>query len=334
TILAEQHYSTFYERMKRYPVRIALLCRFNTGEEQQAIVEDLKQGKIDIVIGTHRLLSDDVSFNNLGLLIIDEEQRFGVMHKEKLKKMRATVDVLTMTATPIPRTLYMSLMGARDMSQLETPPQNRLPIKTVVSPYNQGMIRDAITFELSRKGQVYFVTDKIMGIEKIAADINGLCPNASISVAHGSMHAKDLESTMLNFIKGDVDVLISTTIIESGIDIPNANTIIINNADRFGLADLYQLRGRVGRFKKQAFAYLVISKKGTYTHNAARRLNTIHRFTELGSGFKIAMRDLEIRGAGNILGTEQHGYINSIGFDLYCRLLKGAVEAYKITLRI
>jgi transcription-repair coupling factor (superfamily II helicase) len=332
TILAEQHFSTFSERMKRYPVQIALLCRFNTKDEENAIVDGLRNGKIDIVIGTHRLLSSDIRFCNLGLLIIDEEQRFGVVHKEKLKKMRTTIDVLTMTATPIPRTLYMSLMGARDMSQLETPPQNRLPIKTIVSPYNLGMIRNAIQFELSRKGQVYFVTDRIQGIEEIYKDVTGLCHSARVAIAHGSMHAKDLESTMMNFIKGEIDILLSTTIIESGIDIPNANTIIVNNADRFGLADLYQLRGRVGRFKRQAFAYLLISKKGSFTDNAARRLDTIHKFTELGSGFKIAMRDLEIRGAGNILGTEQHGYINSIGFDLYCRLLRGTIEAYKNTL--
>jgi transcription-repair coupling factor (superfamily II helicase) len=275
-----------------------------------------------------------VAFKELGLVIIDEEQRFGVKHKESLKKLRLMVDVLTMTATPIPRTLYMSLMGAKDMSQLETPPQDRLPIKTIVSRYDDNVIKDAIEHEVGRKGQVYFVTDKIMGIEKIAANLARLCPNVKIDVGHGQMPSKALESTMIKFIKGETDVLISTAIIESGIDIPNANTIIINNADRFGLSDLYQLRGRVGRFKRQAFAYLIMSREGTFTTNAKSRLDTIHKFTELGSGFKIAMKDLEMRGSGNILGAEQHGYIDAIGFDLYCRLLKGAVETYRNTLKI
>ena len=333
TILAEQHYNTFSTRMKKYPVRIAMLSRFKSKSEQVAILNELSDGKIDIVIGTHRLLTPDVSFKDLGLLIIDEEQRFGVRHKEKLKRLRLTIDVLTMTATPIPRTLYMSLMGAKDMSQLETPPQDRLPIKTVISTYNEKLIRDAIEYEIARKGQVYFVTDRIGGIEKLAKDTSKLCSKANIAIAHGEMHSKVLEETMLKFIKGETDVLVSTTIVESGIDIPNANTIIINNADRFGLADLYQLRGRVGRFKRQAFAYLLISREGSFSSNAERRLSTIHQFTELGSGFKIAMKDLEIRGAGNILGTEQHGYINSIGFDLYCRLLRGAIDTYKKTLR-
>ena len=334
TILAEQHYNTFLARMKRYPVSVAMLSRFRSEAEQAQILKSLQEGKIDIVIGTHRLLSSDVSFKDLGLVIIDEEQRFGVKHKESLKRMRLMVDVVTMTATPIPRTLYMSLMGAKDMSQLETPPQNRLPIKTSVSRYDDKLIKDAIEYEIGRKGQVYFVTDKIMGIEKIAANLARLCPAVRIDVGHGQMPSKALESTMLKFIKGDTGVLISTAIVESGIDIPNANTIIINNADRFGLSDLYQLRGRVGRFKKQAFAYLIISSGGVFTTNVKNRLDTIHKFTELGSGFKIAMKDLEMRGAGNILGAEQHGYINAVGFDLYCRLLKGAVETYKKTLRI
>lgn len=331
TILAEQHYNTFSTRMKKYPVRIAMLSRFKSESEQALILKELSDGKIDIVIGTHRLLTPDVSFKDLGLLIIDEEQRFGVRHKEKLKRVRLTIDVLTMTATPIPRTLYMALMGAKDMSQLETPPQDRLPIKTVISTYNEKLIRDTIEYEIAREGQVYFVTDRIEGIEKLAKDISRLCSKANIAIAHGEMHSKTLEETMLKFIKGETDVLVSTTIIESGIDIPNANTIIINNGDRFGLADLYQLRGRVGRFKRQAFAYLLISREGSFSSNAERRLSTIHQFTELGSGFKIAMKDLEIRGAGNILGTEQHGYINSIGFDLYCRLLRGAIDTYKKT---
>ncbi len=333
TILAEQHYTTFCERMRKYPVKIAMLSRFRSKSEQYSILKALADGGVDIIIGTHRLLSSDVSFKDLGLLIIDEEQRFGVRDKERLKRMRFILDVLTMTATPIPRTLYLSLMGAKDMSQLETPPQNRRPIKTIVSKYDGDTIRRAIREELSRSGQVYFVTDRVMGIEKLYRDVSKLSPEGRIEIAHGQMAPKALEASMLRFIRGETDVLISTTIIESGIDIPNANTIIINNADRFGLADLYQLRGRVGRFKRQAFAYFLISKKGTFTSNAERRLASINKFTELGSGFKIAMKDLEIRGAGNILGSEQHGYINSIGFDLYCRLLKGAIDAYKKTLR-
>lgn len=333
TILAEQHYTTFCNRMRKYPVEIAMLSRFKSKLEQRLILKELCDGRIDIIIGTHRLLSSDVSFKNLGLLIVDEEQRFGVRHKEKLKRLRLMIDVLTMTATPIPRTLYMSLMGAKDMSQLETPPQNRLPIKTVISKYNDKVIKDVIRHELARKGQVYFVTDRIRGIEKLAKDISRLCIHAKVEIAHGAMPSNALEKTMLKFIKGQTDVLVSTTIIESGIDIPNANTIIINNADRFGLADLYQLRGRVGRFKRQAFAHLLISKTGAFSSKAERRLSAIYKFTELGSGFKIAMRDLEIRGAGNILGTEQHGYINSIGFDLYCRLLRGAIDTYRKTLR-
>ncbi len=333
TILAEQHYNTFCSRMEKYPVHIAMLSRFRSKAEQRLILEDLGKGKVDIVIGTHRLFSPDIKFKNLGLVIIDEEQRFGVRHKERLKRLRLTVGVLTMTATPIPRTLYLSLMGAKEMSQLETPPQDRLPIKTTISKYDERLIKKAIEYELARKGQVYFVTDRIRGIEKLARSLSRLCPRAKIEVAHGAMYSKALEKAMLKFIKGQTDVLVSTTIVESGIDIPNANTIIINNADRFGLADLYQLRGRVGRFKRQAFAYFLISRSGAFTTNATNRLEAIHKFTELGSGFKIAMRDLEIRGAGNILGTEQHGYINSIGFDLYCRLLRGAIDTYKKTLR-
>jgi len=333
TILAEQHCATFRARMKRYPVNIAMLSRFKSKGEQASIVKHIREGAVDIVIGTHRLLSPDISFKDLGLLIIDEEQRFGVRHKERLKRLRLIVDVLTMTATPIPRTLYMSLMGAKDMSQLETPPQHRLPIKTVISGYDGPAIKKAIEREIERNGQVYFVTDKIRGIERLIKDLSRSRVNARIAAAHGAMPAKALEQTMSKFIKGEIDVLVSTTIVESGIDIPNANTIIINNADRFGLADLYQLRGRVGRFKKQAFAYLLLSRKGAFTSKASDRIEAIHRFTELGSGFRIAMKDLEIRGAGNILGTEQHGYINSIGFDLYCRLLRGAVDSYKKGLR-
>ena len=333
TILAEQHYNTFSKRMKRYPVRIEMLSRFKSKLEQDLILKGLSDGKVDIAIGTHRLFSPDVSFKDLGLVVIDEEQRFGVRHKENLKKLKLVIDVLTMTATPIPRTLYMSLMDAKDMSSLETPPQSRLPIKTVVSRYDDLLIKNAIAYELGRKGQVYFVTDRIQGIEKLTERISKLCGEARMEVAHGAMPSRVLEETMLKFINGETDILVSTTIVESGIDIPNANTIIINNADKFGLADLYQLRGRVGRFKRQAFAYLLVSKSAAMSSGAKERLNAINKFTELGGGFKVAMKDLEMRGAGNILGTEQHGYINSIGFDLYCRLLKGAVEAYKKTLR-
>jgi len=334
TILAEQHFATFTARMHDYPLEIAMLSRFRSKGEQRDILRRLRQGLVDIIIGTHRLLSGDVSFKELGLLIIDEEQRFGVTHKENLKRMRLSLDVLTMTATPIPRTLYMSLMGAKDMSQLNTPPQNRLPIETRVSVWNERTLKEAVDTELSRKGQVYFVTDRIEGIEDYARTVKKLSPDSKVAIAHGAMHAKDLEKAMIKFMKGQIDVLVSTSIVESGIDIPNANTIIINNANNFGLADLYQLRGRVGRFKRQAFAYLFVPKGSAHGEKVSGRLDAIAKFTELGSGFKVAMRDLEMRGAGNILGTEQHGYINSIGFDLYCRLLKGAIGAVRKGLSI
>ncbi len=330
TILAEQHYNTFTKRMQKYPVTVQMLSRFRTKKEQAEILKNLAEGKVDIIIGTHRLVSEDVKFKDLGLVIIDEEQRFGVKHKEKLKKLRLIVDVLTMTATPIPRTLYMSLMGARDMSVIDTPPPERLPIKTIVAHYSPEIIKEAIQRELARGGQVYFVNNRIKGLEKIAQNIKEIAgEHAKIAVAHGRMSAKELEAVMLGFIDGKIDILISTTIIASGIDIPNANTLIVNHADKFGLADLYQLRGRVGRFNRQAHAYFVIPKDFVLTSDAKRRLNAINKFSGLGSGFKIAMEDLQIRGAGNLLGAQQHGYVMAVGFDLYCRLLRSAIANFK-----
>ncbi|MFH1753661.1 MAG: transcription-repair coupling factor [Candidatus Omnitrophota bacterium] len=329
TILAEQHYNTFRTRMKDFPVRIEMLSRFRTKKEQSIIVEELKTGAVDIVIGTHRLLSPDISFKDMGLLIIDEEQRFGVRHKERLKRYRFMLDVLTLTATPIPRTLYMALMGARDMSVINTPPAKRQAIVTELVEYSDEFVKKAIQRELSRGGQVFFVHNRVKGIEKIANKLKELLPKARISVGHGQMTEKELEKAMMGFIKNKIDILVCTTIIESGIDIPNANTILINRADAFGLSELYQLRGRVGRFTRDAYAYLLVSKKAILTEEAQKRLNSIQKFTELGSGFKLAMEDLEIRGAGNLLGSQQHGYIVAVGFDFYCRLLKSAVDSYR-----
>jgi len=329
TILAEQHCITFRKRMKNFPINIAMLSRFKTKAEQRVILDDLKSGKVDIIIGTHRLVSSDVAFKNLGIVIIDEEQRFGVRHKEKLKHLRLVVDVLTLTATPIPRTLYLALMGGRDISVIDTPPLQRLPVKTYINEFEKDIIRKAIESEVKRKGQVYFVHNRIVGIEKVCAHLEKALPSLKFAVAHGRMNEKELEKTMGDFIKGEIDVLVCTTIIESGIDIPNANTIFINKADKFGLADLYQLRGRVGRFTKRASCYLIVDKIEALTGDEQRRLATIKKYQELGSGFKIAMQDLQIRGAGNLLGTEQHGFIDSIGFDLYCRLLRDAIAAVK-----
>lgn len=329
TILAEQHYKTFYERMKQFPANIQMLSRFKTQTQQRQILDGLTAGGVDIVIGTHRLLSDDIKFKDLGLVIIDEEQRFGVRHKEKLKKLRLLADVMTLTATPIPRTLYMSLMGARDMSAINTPPPDRLPIKTVVLEWSDAAIKEAIKCELARGGQVYFVNNRIKGIQRLATNISALLPQAKVAIAHGRMPARELEEIMLDFINGKVDILVCTTIIESGIDIPNANTIIVNRADTYGLADLYQLRGRVGRFKKKAYAYFIIPKGYVLAKDARSRLRAIERFGALGSGFKVAMEDLKIRGAGNLLGVQQHGYIATVGFDLYCRLLREAIGLLK-----
>jgi len=329
TILAEQHYNTFSARMKDFPVRVEMLSRFRTDAEQARIIEGVADGSVDIVIGTHRLLSGDMVFKDLGLLVIDEEQRFGVKHKEHLKKMRFNVDILTLTATPIPRTLYLALMGGRDISVINTPPSERIPVETRVVHYDEELIRDAILHEKRRGGQVFFVHNRIAGIGKIAERIKALVPGVSVVVAHGRMPEKHLEETMIKFIDGAIDCLVSTTIIESGIDIPNANTIIINRADAFGLSELYQLRGRVGRFTRAAYAYLLVPKNMVMSSESERRLTAIKKFQELGSGFKLAMEDLQIRGAGNILGTEQHGYINAVGFDMYCRLLKSAIDSFK-----
>ena len=329
TILAEQHFTTFSSRMKEFPVNIEMLSRFRTKGEQAHIIEGLNNGNIDIVIGTHRLLSSDIRFKKLGLLIVDEEQRFGVKNKERLKNLRFSVDVLTLTATPIPRTLYMALMGARDMSVINTPPARRFAVTTKLAEYSDELIKAAARKELKRGGQIYFVHNRVTGIEKIAKRLSALLPKARIAVGHGQMTEKELEKTILDFMNNKIDILVCTTIIESGIDIPNANTIFINRADNFGLADLYQLRGRVGRFTRRAYAYLLVPKQKTLTSEAQRRLQSIQRFTELGSGFKLAMEDLEIRGAGNLLGSQQHGYIEAVGFDMYCRLLKSAIDSCK-----
>lgn len=326
TILAEQHYQTFTSRLKEFPINVQMLSRFKTKREQESILQGLRDGRVDVAIGTHRLLSNDVKFKDLGLVIIDEEQRFGVLHKEKLKQLRLLVDVLTLTATPIPRTLYMSLMGIKDISIISTPPEDRIPIQTHVVEYSDELIKQAIIREMERRGQIYFVHDRVLGIDKIKDKISKLISNVRIAVGHGQMPPRCLEEVMLKFIKGQIDILVCTTIIESGIDIPNANTLIVNNAQDFGLADLHQLRGRVGRFKNKAYAYFLIPKGYVLTKESEKRLRAIEKFTELGAGFKIAMEDLEIRGAGNLLGVEQHGYIMAVGFDLYCRLLRDAVK--------
>jgi transcription-repair coupling factor (superfamily II helicase) len=329
TVLAQQHYNTFRERMADYPVSIELLSRFRTRGAQQRVVKDLAAGAVDIVIGTHRLLQSDISFKDLGLVVIDEEQRFGVLHKEKFKMLRKLVDVLTLSATPIPRTLYLALTGARDMSTIQTPPHDRLPVETIVTQYDERIIRDAIQRELNRGGQVFFLHNRVMTIQTMAQKLASLVPNARLVVGHGQMHSDDLEEVMTKFVNGEADVLLSTTIIESGLDIPNANTIIIDRADRFGLSDLYQLRGRVGRYKHQAYAYLLLPRHAGLLADVRKRLSAIKQYSTLGSGFKIAMRDLEIRGAGNLLGAEQSGHITAVGFELYCQLLKQSVASLK-----
>jgi len=326
TILALQHFNTFRERLKPFPVRVELLSRFRSEKEQKQLLEDLAFGKVDIVIGTHRLLQKDVVFFNLGLLIVDEEQRFGVAHKEQLKQLRSEIDVLTMTATPIPRTLHMSLVNVRDMSVIETPPQERLPIRTTIREYDESLIREAILREIDRGGQIFFVHNRVQGIQVIAQKLQRLVPEARIVVGHGQMAEDQLERVMVDFSSGEYDVLVSTTIIENGLDIPNANTIIVNNAAFFGLAQLYQLRGRVGRATHQAYAYFLYNKDAKLTQVQEKRLRAIYEATELGAGFRIAMKDLEIRGAGNLLGAEQSGFMNSVGFDLYCKLLAEAVQ--------
>ncbi len=327
TILAQQHYNTFLQRMKDFPVRIDLLSRFRTPGQIKKTIEDLKKGMVDIVIGTHRVLSKDVKFKDLGLLIIDEEQRFGVTHKEKIKQMKENVDVLTLTATPIPRTLHMSLVGIRDMSVLEEPPVDRVPIQTYVMEYNDEMVREAVNRELARNGQVYYVYNRVKEIEDVARHVQELVPDATVVYAHGQMPEHTLERILLDFVNGDIDVLVSTTIIETGMDIPNANTMIIQDADRMGLSQLYQLRGRVGRSSRTSYAFLMYKRDKLLKEEAEKRLQAIREFTELGSGVKIAMRDLEIRGAGNVLGAEQHGHMEAVGYDLYCKLLNQAVLA-------
>ena len=329
TILAQQHYNTFMQRMKEFPVRVDLMCRFRTAAQQKKTIEDTKRGLVDIVIGTHRVLSDDLQFKDLGLLIIDEEQRFGVQHKEKIKKLKENVDVLTLTATPIPRTLHMSLIGIRDMSVLEEAPVDRMPIQTYVMEYNDEMVREAIQRELSRGGQVYYVYNKVKDIDEITARIQKLVPEANVAYAHGQMREHKLENIMLDFINGEIDVLVSTTIIETGLDISNANTMIIHDADQLGLSQMYQLRGRVGRSNRMAYAFLLYRRDKLLREVAEKRLAAIREFTDLGSGFKIAMRDLEIRGAGNLLGAEQHGHMEAVGYDLYCKMLNEAVKHLK-----
>lgn len=329
TVLAQQHYHTFRERMASFPVTVGLLSRFRTPKEQAEVIKGLKNGSVDVVIGTHRLLSADISFKDLGLLIIDEEQRFGVAHKEKLKQLRQNIDVLTLTATPIPRTLHMALSGIRDMSVIETPPEDRYPVQTYVVEYHPELIRNAIRRELGRGGQVYYIHNRIMDLEKVALEVKELVPEARVALAHGQMKENELEDVMLAFVEGEYDVLVCTTIIENGLDISNVNTLIVNNADHLGLAQLYQLRGRVGRSNRMAYAYFTFEPNKVVNQVAQKRLNAIREFTEFGSGFKIAMRDLEIRGAGNLLGPEQHGQILAVGFELYCRLLEEAIEAAK-----
>ena len=329
TILAQQHYNTFMQRMKEFPVRVDLMCRFRTSAQQKKTIEDTKKGLVDIVIGTHRVLSDDLQFKDLGLLIIDEEQRFGVQHKEKIKKLKENVDVLTLTATPIPRTLHMSLIGIRDMSVLEEAPVDRMPIQTYVMEYDDEMVREAIERELSRGGQVYYVYNKVKDIDEITARIQKLVPEATVAYAHGQMREHKLENIMLDFINGEIDVLVSTTIIETGLDISNANTMLIHDADQLGLAQMYQLRGRVGRSNRMAYAFLLYRRDKLLKEVAEKRLAAIREFTDLGSGFKIAMRDLEIRGAGNLLGAEQHGHMEAVGYDLYCKMLNEAVKHLK-----
>ncbi len=315
--------------MKDFPVRVDLMSRFRSSAEQKKTLADLKRGLVDVIIGTHRVLSKDVIFKDLGLLIIDEEQRFGVAHKEKIKQLKENIDVLTLTATPIPRTLHMSLVGIRDMSVLEEPPVDRVPIQTYVMEYNDEMVREAINRELARNGQVYYVYNRVHDIDEVAGHVAQLVPNASVVFAHGQMQERQLEKIMFDFVNGDIDVLVSTTIIETGLDIPNANTMIIHDADRMGLSQLYQLRGRVGRSSRTSYAFLMYKRDKMLKEEAERRLQAIREFTELGSGIKIAMRDLEIRGAGNVLGAEQHGHMEAVGYDLYCKLLNQAVQALK-----
>jgi transcription-repair coupling factor (superfamily II helicase) len=329
TVLAFQHYETFRRRFAAFPARIEMLSRFRSEKEQKKVLEEVEQGKVDIVIGTHRLLSKDVKFQDLGLLVVDEEQRFGVAHKERLKEMRKNVDVLTMSATPIPRTLHMSLVGLRDMSVIETAPKDRLAIQTTVAPFSETLVQRVVQEELARDGQIFFVHNRVESIESLAVMITRLVPKARVVIGHGQMRENELEKVMLKFIRGEADVLLSTTIIENGLDIPRANTIIINRADRFGLSELYQLRGRVGRSNQRAYAYLLIPTETALTSIARQRLAALKEFSDLGAGFRIAALDLELRGAGNLLGSEQHGHIEAVGFDMYCQMMERAVAERK-----
>ena len=329
TILAQQIYNTFSQRMKDFPVRVDLLCRFRTAAQQKKTISDLKKGQVDIIVGTHRILSKDVQFKDLGLLVVDEEQRFGVAHKEKIKQLKTNVDVLTLTATPIPRTLHMSLIGIRDMSVLEEPPMDRVPIQTYVMEYNEELVREAITRELARGGQVYYVYNKVRDIDEVTSRIQELVPEANVAFAHGQMRENQLEDIMYRFINGDIDVLVSTTIIETGLDISNVTNMIIHDADNMGLSQLYQLRGRVGRSNRTAYAFLMYRRNKMLKEVAEKRLAAIREYSDLGSGFKIAMRDLEIRGAGNLLGMSQHGHMEAVGYDLYCKMLNEAVQNLK-----
>jgi transcription-repair coupling factor (superfamily II helicase) len=324
TILADQHARTFGERLADFPIKVAMLSRFQTQREQAAVVADLAEGKIDLVIGTHRLLSADVSFKRLGLIVVDEEHRFGVKHKERLKQLRLETDVLTLTATPIPRTLHMSLAGLRDMTLMQTPPRDRSPVLTYLEPWDDGLMEEGITRELDRGGQVFFVHNRIETIQAIADHVKRIVPRAEIAVAHGQMRERDLENIMHRFVAGEVNVLVSTMIVESGLDVPNANTMFVNRADHFGLAQLYQLRGRVGRSHRRAYCYLIVPDQ--IDDDAERRLRVLEHHTELGAGYRIALKDMEMRGAGNLLGPEQSGFVLAVGFDLYLRLLEDTVR--------
>ena len=323
TVLAEQHERTFRSRFRAYPFRIESLSRFKTSAEQREILDELAAGRVDIVIGTHRLLSADIAFKDLGLIVIDEEQRFGVEHKQRLLELRTTADVLTLSATPIPRTLHMAMLGIRDISSLATPPLDRRAIVTEVIPYNQVRLKRAIQRELAREGQVFFVHNRVYNIQSVADDIHKLVPDARIIIGHGQMSPRELERVMLAFVRKEADILVSTTIIESGVDIPSANTMFINDAHRFGLADLHQLRGRVGRSRHRAYCYMLLPDSQRINEDARRRLRAIEDYSMLGAGFRIAMQDLEIRGAGNLLGAEQSGHISTVGYDMYCQLLEG-----------
>jgi transcription-repair coupling factor (superfamily II helicase) len=326
TILAQQHYNNFMKRFSDFPVRIDMISRFRTVSQQKLTIKAVKNGEVDILIGTHRILQNDVQFRDLGVLIIDEEQRFGVTHKEKIKKFKKNIDVLTLSATPIPRTLHMSLVGVRDISVIETPPEERYPVQTYVVEYNDQLIRDAIIRELNREGQIYFVFNRVENIKEMAAYISKLVPEAKVAIAHGQMQERELENIIVGFMKKEYDILVSTTIIETGMDIQNVNTMIIYDADKMGLSQLYQLRGRVGRTNRMAYCYLTYRKDKVLTEVAEKRLKAIKDFTELGSGFKIALKDLEIRGAGNMMGSSQHGHMASIGYDLYCRMLEDTIK--------